>query len=67
MKRSEYLEQKWKYSQMDVDYVCDVLSISSKELLEAFATRFEEFLKEDYVSEEDEERDTSRSPFDEGA
>lgn len=63
MKKSEYAEQKWKFSQMDPDYITDILGITSLELLEAFPNKFEDFLNEDYESEEEEERYISRSNF----
>lgn len=71
MKRAEFLEYKWKYSQMDPDFIVDALNLSSQELLTAFADKFEEFLKEEYRSEREEkdpteEGYTGRSDFEEG-
>lgn len=55
MKRSEYAEQKWKFSQMDPDFIVDTLRISSLELLQAFPAKFEEFLKDEYQREDEQE------------
>ena len=59
MKRSEYFEHRYKYSQMDPDYVVDVLNISSMELLDAFPKKFVQLLKDEYESEEEEPEEGS--------
>jgi hypothetical protein len=67
VKRSEYLEWKYKYSMMDPDYVVDALNLSSQELLDAFPTKFEALLNEEFNAEDEEpsegDRDFGRDAF----
>jgi hypothetical protein len=69
MKRSEYLEWKYKYSMMDPDYIVDVLNISSQELLDHFPQKFEALLNEEFNAEDEQDegdRDYGREPFHDG-
>lgn len=51
--KKQQLDMLWaKHLLLDPDYIVDVLGITTDELLEAFSTRFIEYLESEYNDDE---------------